>query len=409
MNILFLSTSDSAGGAAIACLRLVEALRAQNVDAKVLVLEKSRKEGWIQEVDGGPKGWKSLKKHLLYFVQHKFVTASGYQYSGLTFGTPDLVNHPWIREADAICLHWINHGFIGEGALEALFNLGKPIIWHMHDFWSFTGGCHYPGNCKEFQRACNQCVALNTPFKTQASNQLARRLKSFQKNQPVLVGASNWLANEAQSSSLGHLAVVENIPNPVDPYFEPGSKTDARRLLNLSSDKKYVLFAAMNVADVRKGFHHLKGALLELDRENVGCIVAGKFKSEDLQGLKLEIKALGPSNKERMREAYRAADVFVIPSTEENLPNTVLESLACGTPVAGFAIGGIPEMVKNGLNGQLADTIGAKELAQAIRDALHLASHPQAAEQCVGSLSPYAPSEVASRYIKLIASRINKA
>ena len=409
MNILFLSTSDSAGGAAIACLRLVEALRAQNVDAKVLVLEKSRKENWIQEVDGGPETWKSLKKHLVYFAQHKFITSSGYQYSGFTFGTPDMASHPWIREADAICLHWINHGFIGEKALGQLFEMGKPIIWHMHDFWAFTGGCHYPGSCTGFQRDCNQCVALNNPFKTQASYQLARRLKSFQKNQPVLVGASNWLANEARSSALGQQALVEHIPNPVDPYFEPGNKSEARRKLNLLQDKKYVLFAAMNVADLRKGFHHLKGALLELDHENVGCIVAGKFKSEDFKELNLEIKTLGPSNKERMRDAYRAADVFVIPSTEENLPNTVLESLACGTPVAGFAIGGIPEMVKNGLNGQLADTIGAKELAQAIRDSLHLASHPQAADQCVGSLSPYGPSEVASRYIQLITSRINKA
>ncbi len=409
MKVVFLSTFDASGGAAIACLRLVEAMRQQNIDAKVLVLEKKRTDDWIQEADGGSVHWKSIKKHLLYYIQQHFITSPGFQFTGINFQVHDLTNHPWVQSADAICLHWVNHGFLNDAILGRLFALGKPIIWHMHDFWAFTGGCHYPGSCQEFRNGCNSCVALKKPFKFLSPNQFSKRVKAFKMNSPVLVGASNWIANEARSSSLGRYAMVEHIPNPLDPYFEPGNKAEAREQLHLNPEKKYILFAAMNIGDRRKGFHLLKGALEQIQGQDIGCIIAGKFKPEDLREVALEIKTLGPSNKAAMRQAYRAADAFVIPSIEENLPNTVLESLGCGTPVAGFSIGGIPEMVENGLNGFLAPTLAADALAKAIQDTVKLSEHKDTLNNCADSLQAYLPPKVADQYIQLIKSRINKA
>jgi glycosyltransferase involved in cell wall biosynthesis len=154
---------------------------------------------------------------------------------------------------------------------------------------------------------------------------------------------------------------------------------------------------------VRKGFHLLKDALKTMDPKKVGCLVAGKFKKEQLSELAIEVKALGSLNKSGMIQAYNAADVFVIPSLEENLPNTVLESLSCGTPVAGFCVGGIPEMVSSGKNGFLSETLSAKGLAMAIQSTITLAEmNPALPEICTNSVERFKPAVIAEKYIKLI-------
>jgi len=403
MNILFLSTSDSSGGAAIACLRLVEALREAGHDAKVLVMEKRRTEGWIQATADKWPSWSAAKKHLNYFVQQKFMTQRGYQYSGILESAVKADHHPWVGQADVLCLHWVNHGFFDEAALRRLFSLQKPVLWHMHDFWAFTGGCHYPGKCREFESSCKNCPALKPFFKSAASHKWEQRLKTFEINPPVLVGASQWLANEAQKSALHVVAKVAHVPNPLDPDFVPRDKERCRGELALNPNKRYLLFAAMNVGDVRKGFHLLKEALKAMDPEKVGCLVAGKFKPQQLSDLSLEVRALGPLNKTTMIQAYNAADVFVIPSLEENLPNTVLESLSCGTPVAGFAVGGIPEMVSSGKNGFLSTSLNAQGLALAIESAFHLADKtPRLAQNCIDSVSRFKPAAIAEKYAALI-------
>lgn len=405
MKILFLSTSDSSGGAAIACLRLAEALRSAGHDAKVLVMEKQRTDDWIHAVHDAWPWLSKAKKHLNYFLQQKFITQAGYQYTGILESSLAVVNHPWVGEADVLCMHWVNHGFMDESALRRLFSLQKPIIWHMHDFWAFTGGCHYPGKCREFEHSCGDCMALKPVFKANAALKWQERLRTFEINPPILVGASQWLANEAQKSALARSSTIVHIPNPLDPDFVHTSKKQCREALRLNPNKRYLLFAAMNTADVRKGFHLLKEALKELDPETVGCLVAGKFKAEQLGEVDLEVKALGPLNKAGMMQAYNAADLFVIPSLEENLPNTVLESLSCGTPVAGFRIGGIPEMVNNGINGFLSDTLTANGLASAIQGGLALVEKtPEIGIRCVTSIKRFEPAAIAKQYVKLICT-----
>lgn len=402
MNILFLSTSDSAGGAAIACLRLVEALREQGHQARLLVMEKRRTESWIQAAsDVWPK-WREMKKHLNYFVQQRFITTPGYQFTGIFQSSLHVAQHAWVKEADVLCLHWINHGFLGEKALSSLFSLKKPIVWHMHDYWSFTGGCHYPGKCTEFMRACQGCMALKQPFKHFAAKQLQDRKHAFEKQQPTLVGASQWLTNEAAASALGGVAKVVHIPNPLDPNFKPMEKSVCRTTLQLNQNKRYLLFAAMNISDVRKGFHLLKEALHGLDSEKVGCLVVGKFTEDQWTPLPLEVRALGPLNQTGMMQAYNAADVFVIPSLEENLPNTILESLACGTPVAGFSIGGIPEMVEVGINGFLSRELSVEGLLAAIQSTLEMTENDaQTSARCIRSIERFHPTVVAGHYARL--------
>lgn len=388
MKIVLLSTSDISGGAAIAASRMAVALRKQGHEVHQLVLFKKSKDAFVQAVAAESWFVERLRDAQYLFTQ-KLLVKPGYQLSFNPWNGYDVSKHPLVQAADVIQLHWINHGFLGMPQLKALFTLQKPVFWHMHDYWAFTGGCHYPGGCRKFETGCGFCPALRKPIEQDATAlQLLAKQELYRINQPTLVGASAWLTKEAEKSYLASYAKVAHVPNPIDTSFYATVAEDSLRMrLGIKPDEKVLLFAAMNTADVRKGFNELTEALSYLKNSSdlpLRLLVAGK---SSLPGnLPYPASFLGALNATEMRAAYQAADVFVIPSLEENLPNTILESLASGTPVVGFDAGGIPEMVIDGKSGFLAKTGDAVQLGQAIEKAL-LTNWPENFEEVLSTFS----------------------
>lgn len=412
INVLQLSTSDRSGGAALACMRLAEALQSKGHSVRMLVQEKRSQADWVQTASATHAHVSKYLKHVEYAVSNRFKVRTGYQFASEPWLAHPIAKHPWLQWADVINIHWVQHGFLGIREWAQLGALGKPVIWHLHDFRPFTGGCHYPGACPNYLQACGQCPALRTSSRgDESARQWQQQAAIYQRYPMVMAGASDWITREAQRSGLGAWVQAVHIPNPIDTrQYAPGPREASRSAFGLPQDVPLLLFASMNATDERKGFRQLIEALNHLSRQNplVELIVVGKSKPEWAHSLPCRAHLLGSLSPDRMIDAYRAADVFVLPSLEDNLPNTVLESMACGTPVAAFRIGGIPEMVQDPENGVLAKAGDGADLARAIDAVINHPQPTKLAERARAWVEThYHPDLVADRYTRLMRALMN--
>jgi glycosyltransferase involved in cell wall biosynthesis len=275
------------------------------------------------------------------------------------------------ESADIVNLHWVNDGFM---RIEVLPEIRQPVVWTLHDMWAFSGGEHYVGESTRYKEgySANNRPASETGLDV---NQWIwrRKKKSWSKIDKMVIAApSRWLAACARESDLFQNFRVEVLPNGVDhERFHPVEHASARNILGLPADKKLVLFVEGSwTTDKRKGFHLLADALkkleLEVNPDEYQLIVLGKSSGDDSFSMKTHY--LGRLHDEiSMALVYAAVDVFVTPSTEENLANTVLESLSCGTPVVAFDIGGMPDMIAHGNNGYLVPGFDTQALAKGIQ------------------------------------------
>ncbi len=268
------------------------------------------------------------------------------------------------READVIIFHSISN-FID---LESFLKVNtKLVIWTLHDLNSFTGGCHYSESCLKFSETCSSCPILkDTADKNVAETELSKKLKLYADRKIQLVSPSVWLKQYSEQSSCFHSFNHYLIPYSLDTsIFRFYNKKSARDVLNLPSDKKILLFICDNIADKRKGFDLLVGALDSVDKSKIHvCIVGNNF---DLNQNIPHLSYFGKVYDEfKMALIYASTDVFILPSREDNLPNVMLESLCVGTPVIGFSIGGLKDILKTGQNGVLIDNISSTDLAEAI-------------------------------------------
>lgn len=287
----------------------------------------------------------------------------------------DVSSHPSVSEADVINLHWINGGFL---SLKSIYNLGKlnkPVVWVLHDMWAFTGGCHYNVECEKFINKCHNCPSLKSPGEKDKSSKIFREKEKLIKDiNLTIVTPSIWLSEEAKRSELFKDKRIENIPYPIDlDVYKPVQKTEARNKLNLPKNKFLILFGSMTVKDERKGFNFLIESLkLFADKNrdvknNIELIVFGSAGKEQLDSIPFRVNYFGRfKNESEIVSCYNSADVFMAPSLQDNLPNTVLESIACGVPVLGFNIGGLPDMVEHMKNGYLAELKSVNDLEKGI-------------------------------------------
>jgi glycosyltransferase involved in cell wall biosynthesis len=406
MNILLLNTYAH-GGAGIAARRLQSALRHAGQQADLLTAEQAGSR------------WPFYAEKLL-FLPYERDRSVRFQFSTARVGA-SLVQHPLVQAADVLHLHWVNQGFLSLSGIQALAALQKPIVWTLHDMWAFTGGCHYSGGCDHFMRDCGHCPMLRRPAEGDLSRRIVQRKKMTYSADIQYVTCSQWLANTARQSSLLRQSAVTSIPNPIDTsLFKPLSAEErrARRAaLDLPVDRPIVLFSAMKVGDHRKGYDYFVQALAHLHQSQITyekppyLLVLGDMQPEAMRDWPLEGRATGlVSEPQRMADFYALADAFVIPSLEDNLPNTVMESLACGTPVVGFDTGGVPEMVGHGSEGFIVpqrDAVGlATRLAQLLSDEPMRAQMRQSARQKV--LSQYSEAVVAQRYVALYERMLGK-
>lgn len=273
-----------------------------------------------------------------------------------------------------IHLHWISK-FIDFPSFFGSLDSDQPVVWTLHDMNALTGGCHFAGGCQRFRVGCGNCPQVKRSGQTDVSFQAfetkRRALKDINLH---IVAPSRWLLGLAQSSPLlADAKSFTRIPYgmPTDKLY-PMQKQFAREALGIEPDAFIIGFGAMNLGSRRKGATELLAALERVgSNPNVRGLVFGSGTLSDATKTLPEMIHVGNVQDDRTRRlVYSAADVFVLPSTEDNLPLTGLEAMACGTPVIGFDAGGIPDYVINGKTGLLADNGDAAQLARRLQTAI---------------------------------------
>lgn len=369
MKIIHLSTSAQVGGAGIAAHRLHTGLRSLGVDSGMLVAKHNPHEERIYTPDNRIG---KLAAQVIPLLDRLPGQLSSIPMDRISSSwAPNRLRHRVnVLKPDILNLHWVNGGFM---RIETLAKFHQPIVWTLHDMWAFSGGEHYVGSSVRYKEGYN---AKNNP---EAESKLdihrwiwARKYKSWKNlNHLTLACPSQWLANCVKESKLFKGFSVEVLPNGVDhERFRPMDHKAARRILGLPVDKKLILFGAGSAtSDPRKGFHLLVQALKNLDRQidTTGYELVVFGSSSSTGSFSMKTHYLGSlQDSISMALVYAACDVFVAPSLEDNLPNTVLESLSCGTPVVTFDIGGMPDMISHTKNGYLAPKLDTEELAKGL-------------------------------------------
>lgn len=376
MKVLHINNSDSSGGAARACLDISNALNHAGIESSVLVQTKQLEVSKVYSINKGfPGKIMTFFRRALDYLLIKLLTVEIRGRFTFPFIGKDISELPEVKNADIINLHWINEGFLSLKALMKIHKLGKPVVWTLHDMWAFTGGCHYSLGCRKFETECFECPSLKIKSKTDFSNKIFHdKISLFRDANFNIVTCSKWLSGEVKKSKLLKNTNVRVIPNTLKTeVYKPLDKTAVLKELNLDRSKKNILFGTMTLNDERKGidlFLECIQLLAERNphiRDEVQLLIAGSEKNMDKQQIPLETRFLGRLNNEaELAKFYNAGILFVAPSREDNLPNTVMESLSCGTPAAAFNIGGMPDMIEHKTNGYLAKPFDIEDLADGI-------------------------------------------
>lgn len=406
MKVLFISTYDIQGGAAIAASRLLQAMRLAGCDVSMVVRVKQGDDPAVFAA-----GSKTMNKARFYwergiiYLHNRLSRKNLFDVSIANTGVP-LTKLPAFKEADIIHLHWVNQGMLSVKEVRQILASGKKVVWTMHDMWPFTGICHHAGTCNAFTFGCSHCPYLKKPSRKDLSYSVYRQKQTaYRKGDITFTACSGWLGALAKLSPLTQGHKVTSIPNPIDTdAYRPMDKNKVRTNLNLPLDKKIILFAAVKASDKRKGTDYLIEAsgLIAQKRNDLLFLIVGSRGEEIEKQLPLPAMSMGYLLPRRMPELYSAADLFVTPSLYENLPNTIMEAMACGTPCVGFQTGGIPEMIAHGENGYVAQYKDAADLAEgilwALQDELHATLSANARRKVEDK---YSQEKVAQQYMEI--------
>lgn len=405
---LLLNSMDIEGGAAIATRRIHLALRGNDVDSTMYVQRKRGNDPTII----GPRSVieRALarpRRALDQIPVRVYPARRGQLFSPAI--VPDTIRSTVRRlDPDLVHLFWVTAGFMRP---ESLSRLGKPLVWTLHDMWPFTGGCHYDDECGKYQDSCGACPQLGSTVEGDLSRRLwQRKRRAWERVDITIVATSHWLAKCARASALFSRYRIEVIPNCIDTLtYRPMQKTEARKALGLPLDKQLILLSAFGATtDARKGYQHLVPAIQELAKDGWGSdtelVVLGAPRPSEPNVLGIGATYIPHLSDEASQVLlYSACDVLVAPSTQENLSNTVLESLTCGTPVVAFDIGGMPDLIQHGSNGYLAKPFKPDDLAAGIAWTLKELSRTdmlsrQARE---GAVSRFGYETIAEQYNRL--------
>jgi len=370
MKILHLNASDISCGAAIAAYRIHKGLQGIGIDSKMLVQTKLSDDKTVIAPGTKAKKGLALPRPTLDSAVKHFASGSKTIFSPAWLPFSNIPTQINSISPDIVHLHWVCDGML---RIEDLKRINKPIIWTLHDMWAFTGGCHYNEGCERHVEACGNCPQLNRSGKNDLSRSVSRRKKkAWSKLDITIVTPSNWLAKCAKESSLFKGWRIEVIHNGLNlNLFKPINKSTAREIWDLPQNKKLILFGAMSAtSDHRKGFDLLYEEIEQLTAKWSGkaeLVVFGSSEPENPPDFGLSVHYLGRLHDDvSLSLLYAAADVMVTPSRQDNLPNTVVESLACGTPVVAFDIGGMPDMIEHQINGYLAKPFDVSDLSVGI-------------------------------------------
>ncbi|MCX8120894.1 MAG: glycosyltransferase family 4 protein [Oscillatoriaceae bacterium SKW80] len=371
MKILLLSTYDILGGAARAAYRLHKGLQMINVDSRMLVQLKFSYDptviGPVKEIQKELSRVRPILDDLLLKKIYHYDIKNKFSVNRLPENILSKVSE---QNPDVVNIHWVSDGYL---KIETISKFRKPVVLTLHDMWAFTGGCHYSMDCDRYKNSCGKCPQLGSNKDLDLSYRVwQRKAKSWKNKNLTIISPSQWLANCARESSLFRNSPIEVIPNGLDTdVYKPINRQFARERLNFPRNKKIILFGAQDPNEPRKGFNLLKETLQHLkaiaNGEDIALAILGSSQPSCPPDLGFSTYYLGKlSDDISLSLVYGAADVFIAPSVQDNLPNTVMEALACGTPCVAFNIGGMPELIEHKKNGYLSPPFDVKDLAQGI-------------------------------------------
>ena len=404
MRILIVNTSERTGGAAVAANRLMKALNNNGAKAKMLVRDKETETLTVVPLPHSPRlRWHFLWERLVIFCRLHFSRQHLFEVDIANAGY-DITKLPEFQEADVIHLHWVNQGMLSLKGIQKILQSGKPVVWTMHDIWPATSLCHVTLGCQHFTSQCGNCRLLPGGGSSHdySTTIWQRKQRMLADENIYFVACSHWLESEAKRSALLKGQKITSIPNPIDTrIYKRGNKQEARQRLGLPLDKKLILFASQRVTNVNKGMDYLIEACRQLQISDAAVVILGGHAEEVVSQLSLEAYPLGYVNDEqRIVDVYHAADVFVLPSLSENLPNTIMEAMACGVPCVGFKVGGIPEEIDHRRNGYVAEYRSAEDLARGIRWILAEADYEELSKNAVQKVvQNYSQQSVALKYL----------
>lgn len=374
IKVVQLQYSSESTGRAV--LRLHRAFLSNGIDSTIISLKQGLNDDEkIIQKKGKISKLKTLADRKLQFwlMRNNLKEFGAFSYPVL--GT-DVSQMKEVQNADCIYIHWALGGFLNLSNFEKLAKLGKPILFFMHDMWNITGGCHHSFTCEKFKSHCFDCqVFPKHKIKDFSFKGFAKKLDLYSKyNNLYFISPSKWLYECAKQSALTKDKPIFHIPNILeDIFFKPFDKTIAKRNLNLNPNEVVIAFGATSIDSPYKGWDYLLKALktlaLEVDFKKISVVIFGSgYKKDIANEIPFHTMFTGYLRDEYSPMlVYNAADVFIAPSIADNLPTTVLESLSCGTPVVGFDVGGIPDMIKHKKNGYIAKYKDASDIVEGIK------------------------------------------
>ena len=375
------------------------------------------------------QSWTSIAERAVIWACNGFTKKDLWATDIALFGQ-DITTTREYREADVVLIHWVNQGFLSLSTIEKIAQSGKRVVWTMHDEWPLEGVEHYtsptsPVAATSSATPTSPTSSIATIHPTTPINNLLtqwvlrRKAEIYRSGNISFVTCSEWLKNISEKKTLAEGQRIVSIPNPIDSrLFAPlteEQRKEAAKTLGLPQGKRLVLFVAQRVDDERKGIRYLDEAVKILTEtqgnpENPDCPDNQEIPAAPMG----DIAVIAPgrdipyiNNVEDMARLYACVDVFVTPSLSDNLPNTIMEAMSCGTPCVGFDVGGIPEMIDHKENGYVARYKDAQDLAEGIRYVIAKENHARLSRAARNKVMLcYSEEAVANKYLTEINREI---
>lgn len=414
MKIVIVNKSDSTGGAAVVSYRLLEALRSIGVDAKMLVVEKLTTSPYVTRAASDIAMKRAfLVERLKIFMANGFDRSTLFKIDTMSEGV-DISSHPWVKQADAVLLNWVNQGMLSFAGLKRLIATGKRILWTMHDMWCFTGICHHAGDCRRYEIECGMCPLLKSKAThTDLSTKIFRSKNEIYPGAGItFVAVSHWLERLASRSALLRGEDVEVIPNAFKllEYEERKPK--------MEDEEKVIVFGAARLDDPVKGWPILVEATRSLQNmhpekvSKLRLVTFGDVRDASIfDNLRIAHTHLGRVPGQRLRDIYSEADIVLSTSLFETLPGTLVEGQAYGAVPVCLDRGGQRDIVGHRLTGYLADwddnpAKAGANIAEGILWATEVGEETRRAMYC-NVKERFSYEAVAKAYVKLCEGKSN--
>lgn len=403
--ILFLSTNDTLGGAAMVTHRLASALRRTGVDARMLVGRKDGDDEWVAQVGSSRRKVAKVAERAEIFASNGFDRADLWKVSTARFGAA-VASHPWVAEADAIVLGWVNQGFLSLGQLRRICEMKKPVVWWMHDLWCATGICHLPAGCTRYELGCGRCPLLHWERRMGDLSRFVweRKMDIFRSYPIKFLAVSRWQREQCLKGSL-----LRGMDIEVLGHAFPVEEFSTEPVVAYDRGKLRIVMGAARLDDPVKGLPVAIEALNllaqehpELAARSEAVFFGGLADAHAFDALRFPYSYVGRMAHDELRNLYATATVVLSTSRFETMGATLMEGMAAGATPVTFGVGGQPDIVTHGENGYIADYGSAQSVAHCLR--LALESPFPRAEQHASVASRFSEKVIAGRLLRIIAA-----